>query len=109
MLRKGDWVRIRLTGRCGHFHVSDVDGRIGMVSGVVTDQLLALDNATAADPRDILTCKDFGDHIYSVDLSGLDAPDAELYSVREIELLPAWARRHFVASRRRTSDARRGA
>ena len=106
MFRIGDWVRVRLSGRCGHFHAPDADGRIGLISGVVTDELLALDNALAADPRDILTRKDFGNHIYSVDLTGPDAPDAELYSVHEMELLPAWARRDLAARRRQHSTSR---
>jgi hypothetical protein len=106
MFRVGAWVRIRLTGHCGHFHAPDADGRIGLISGVVTDQMLAIDNALAADPRDILTRKDFGDHIYSVDFTGPDSPDAELYSVREMEPLPAWARKHLAASRRRHSGPR---
>jgi len=106
MFRIGDWVRIRLAGHCGHFHAPDADGRIGLISGVVTDQLLARDNRSAADPRDILTRKDFGDHIYSVDFSGPDSPDAELYSIREMESLPAWARRHLAESRRRHPESR---
>jgi len=102
----GDWVRVRLSGRCGHFHADDADGRIGMISGRVTDRLLALDNALAADPRDILTCEDFGDHIYSVDFTGPDSPDAELYAASEMHHVPAWARKHLAASRHRHYGSR---
>ena len=72
-----------------------------MISGIVTDRLLALDNALAADPRDILTRSDFGDHVYSVDFTGPDSPDAELYAASEMHQVPAWARRQLAASRHR--------
>ena len=96
MFRVGDSVRVRLPRHCGHFHVADADHRIGTISGVVTAELLARDNATATDPRDILTLHDFGDHIFSVDFDGPDSPDAELYTVDEMEPLPLWARKYLA-------------
>ena len=88
----GDRIRVRLARHCGHFHTVGADGRIGTISGVVTAELLARDNALAADPRDVLTLIDFGDHIYSVDFTQVDAPDGELCSASEMERLPSWAR-----------------
>ena len=87
----GDRIRVRLDRYCGRYHAVDADGRIGRISGVVTAELLSRDNASAADLRDILTLEDFGDHVYSVDFSGPDSPDAELCSLNEMNPLPAWA------------------
>jgi hypothetical protein len=91
----GDAVRVRLAGYCGHFHADPVV-RIGTITGVVTADLLARDNATAIDPRDILTLADFGDHIYSVGFTGPDALDAEFCAAAEMERLPGWAREHLA-------------
>ena len=96
VFRVGDPVRIRLARHCGHFHAAGADGRIGMIRGVVTAQLLARDNAMAADPRDILTLKDFGDHVYSVDFTAPDSPDAEFYAPSELQSLPGWARKNLA-------------
>jgi len=81
-----------LVRHCRHFHTTDADGRLGTISGMVTAELLVRDNATAADPRDILTLQDFNDHIYSVDFIRADVLDGELCSVSEMEHLPAWAK-----------------
>src|SRR4051794_8393799 len=91
MFHVGDRIRVHLARHCGHHHAADADGRIGTISGVVTAALLSRDNASAADPRDILTLEDFGDHVYSVDFSPPDSPDAEFCSLSEMESLPAWA------------------
>jgi hypothetical protein len=91
MFRVGDQIRVRLARNCGHFHAAEADGRIATIIGVVTAQRLSRDNASAADPRDVLTLEDFGDHCYSVDFSGPASPDAEFCSASEMEPLPAWA------------------
>jgi hypothetical protein len=95
MFHAGDRIRVRLAHHCGHYHPADADGRIGTISGVVTARSLARDNASAADRRDILTLEDFGDHVYSVDFSEPQSPDAEFCSVSEMEPLPAWANEAF--------------
>jgi len=91
----GDRIRVRLARHCGRYHAVDADGRIGTISGVVTAELLSRDNASAADLRDILTLEDFGDHVYSVDFSGPESPDAEFCSLDEMDPLPAWAAEDF--------------
>ena len=91
----GDRVRLRLTRHCGRFHATDTNGRIGLISGVVTTDLLARDNATVTDSHDILTLDDFGDHIYSIAFTGVDPLDGGFCSVGEMEHLPAWALNAF--------------
>ena len=58
------------------------------------------------DPRDILTLNDFGEHIYSVDFSGPDSPDGELYAASEMQSLPQWATKNLVRGWRRYSGRR---
>jgi hypothetical protein len=88
----GDRIRVRLAHLCRHIHGDDTDGRIGTIRGVVTAEVLARDNATVTDRRDILTFEDFGDHVYSVDFTNPDAFDGEFCSASELERLPTWAR-----------------
>ena len=100
VFRVGDWIRVRVARHCRHFHAAHADARLGLIRGVVTADLLARDNATAADPRDILTLTDFGDHVYSVDFIRADPLDGELCSASEMERLPTWASRAFLLRQR---------
>ena len=52
---------------------------------IVTHESLAADNATAVDPRDIMTLESFEGHIYSVELDHPESP--ELCTAQELLLL----------------------
>lgn len=111
MLKVGVRIRPQLDQRWRQFHAAGTDGHIGTISAIVTDELLAAENVTAVDPRDIMTLRSFDAHVYSIELDHPASPElcaAHESDVRHTSTGPSLTREERVvltiSATGRTSD-----
>lgn len=92
MLGVGTRVRVRADQGCHYQHGRDVNGQIGTIVAVVTDEMLASARAPLSETRNRLTIESFAGHVYSVELNEPGGLDIELCAASELRPVPTEAR-----------------
>jgi len=88
MLGVGTRVRLSLDHSCRRQHARLVNGQVGIIVAVVTDEVLVSGTADPNAPSSRLSIETFAGHLYTVELDEPDGPSLELWAANELEPLP---------------------
>jgi hypothetical protein len=87
MLGVGTRVRLRVDRGCRRQHAGDVNGQVGTIVAVVTDDSLVAANLDPRHPSACLSLESFAGHLYTVELQGSGSLEIELCAASELEPL----------------------